>query len=135
MGAKVSPDLQYDHSDWEHNAELNRLELETSSPLYEKLCAAANGECTFPGMVTLSENLVYDEAAKLGEEYEVDTIRTVRVKPLPGGIHYEYVQPPCVDQAFFNGGVKVVKGQIWGDLQVTDSMCADPRRQVATGEI
>jgi hypothetical protein len=132
LGGKANPELQRDIEAWESDPEVVRLKLKaTNSPLYKELCADQQGQgCTFPGKVVISENLVYDESAKLGAEYGVDTIRTVLVQDGANSIFYEYVRPPCVEHAFFQNGNKVEKGL---EL-VGESMCADPRRDAAAGK-
>lgn len=134
-GGFVNPEMQQDHGSWEDNLTLLRLELAPDSPLYAKLCAAQNGVCTWPAKVVLDENLLYDSnTAKGGEEYLVDTIRTLRIT-LPTSqkyIHYEYIRQPCVDQFFLGSNAKkVIRGNISNEV-VAQSVCADPRRAIAT---
>jgi hypothetical protein len=94
LGSKPIPLMHEDKNDWYENPDFKRLQVLPSSPLYNKLCAAdANGVCTSPSHVVLAENLIYDAAAQLGDEYQVDTIRTVALyvgssKP----IYYEYIR-------------------------------------------
>ena len=130
LGSRSSPELQHDETDWENNGK--RLDLSPGSPLYNNLCAPnASGGCEFPIKVVLDENLFYDASARTLAEYEVDTIRTVRVVSGSVPIFYEYVRPPCVHQNFFNNGQKIIAGHIGSDLVVNDSMCADPRYYLA----
>ena len=80
LGSKPIPEMQKDKDDWQVDPDLLRLRVLPSSPLYAKLCAPdANGDCTLPSKVVLDDNLVYDAAAMLGDEYAVDTIRTVEL--------------------------------------------------------
>jgi len=79
---------------------------------YAKLCAAdGNGQCSLPTKVVIEENLIYDQIQRTGAEYEVDTIRTVELKiGLDKPVYYEYIRPPCVELAFYEGGKKQSKG-------------------------
>eukprot|EP00586_Coscinodiscus_wailesii_P011040 CAMPEP_0172493050 /NCGR_PEP_ID=MMETSP1066-20121228/24373_1 /TAXON_ID=671091 /ORGANISM="Coscinodiscus wailesii, Strain CCMP2513" /LENGTH=895 /DNA_ID=CAMNT_0013263005 /DNA_START=387 /DNA_END=3071 /DNA_ORIENTATION=+ len=134
LGGKNNPELQKDFFRWEGNDNLLRLELQTSSPLYEKLCAAKNGVCTFPGKVVLDENLLYEShKEKGGEEYNVDTIRSIRIPFGSKFIHYEYVRPACVEQAFLGSQAKrVIRGNVGSNFIMQESVCADPKRDIAT---
>jgi hypothetical protein len=133
LGGTGNPMYQFDPSDWSINPDLKRIELEPSSPLYSKLCSSSLGQCTFPSTVKIDENLVYDEAAMAGEEYAVDTLRTVMLKNgLSSPIFYEYVRQPCVELAFFENPKKVIKGQIRMNYVQKPSMCGNPHLEVAT---
>ena len=124
LGSQSDPEQQHD------GANAQRPELNPDSPLYAVLCApnAANGECTYPAKVVLEENLIYDPAdAHRFVEHGVDTIRSVCVTSGSVPVYYEYIRPPCVHQNFFNGGRKVIAGDISNNLIVNDSMCADAR--------
>ena len=116
------------------NDGIKRLKLEPSSPLYVKLCGAGvDGFCTFPGKIVFDKNLVYDKAAQSGIEYKIDTIRTVRLQIGSNRIHYEYLRPACVDQVFLGSNAKkVIRKDIGSDKKVASSVCADPKRQIAT---
>lgn len=70
---------------------ITRVELSSSSQLYQLLM---NGGMT----VTLEDDLVC-----AGIECSVETMRVVKV----GSIYYEYVQPPCVQLAFYNDGKQI----------------------------
>ena len=134
LGGDGNPRFQHDPSDWSTNPDTRRIELGPLSPLYSKLCAPlSDNSCTFPTTVNLNTNLVYDEAAILGDEYAVDTLRTVVIKNgLSRPVYYEYVRQPCVELAFFEGGKKVIKGQIRHNYIQKPSMCGNPRLEVAT---
>ena len=110
------------------------MELSLDSELYAALCAApsAGGNCTFPGKVVLDSNLGCNHA---DGECAVDTVRTVRVQSLPNPIYYEYVRPPCVEQAFFNDAKRVKDWTMRRQRQNIDRniMCADGRRDVGAG--
>ncbi len=126
----------HDQDEWvTKNSDFVQLELEPTSPLYSMLCGAdANGDCTLPSKVVLEENLVYDEAAKNGVEYAVDTIRSLRFKVGSTWIYYEYLRPPCVEHSYYRNGKRVTKGQIKksaGSVE-EENMCADPLLEAAT---
>lgn len=111
-----------------------QMVLLPSSPLFTRLCSQdINGDCTFPANVVLEDNLFYDEAAKLGLEYKVDTLRTVKLKTgTSHAIYYEYIRQPCVEHSFYNDAKKVIQGDIHGDAVQDNVMCADPTLPVAT---
>lgn len=145
IGSSVAPELHSEPESWETNPELIRLEVGGSSPLFAALCAAdSNGACSFPSKVVLDENLVYDDTARDGAEWKVDSIRSVRLQSgLSHPIHYEYVRQPCVEHAFYSDGIKVAKGPVQlrtkvnkpPAAQIVGSMCADPRLPSATVRI
>jgi uncharacterized protein (DUF1800 family)/uncharacterized protein (DUF1501 family) len=134
LGGKINPEMQQDGKNWEDDDNLLRLELQASSPLYEKLCAPNNGVCTFPGKVVLDENLLYEShKEKGGEEYNVETIRTLRIAFGSKFVHYEYIRPACVEQAFLGSQAKrVIRGNIGSNFVIQESVCADPKRDIAT---
>ena len=113
LGAKSNPELQLDRNEWDGNDYVLRLTLDSSSPLFEKLCAADDGECTFPGKIVLDTALDYSSgSAQTGDEFDVDTARVVRMEIGDNIIHYEYLRQPCVDQAFIGSdhSKKVIRG-------------------------
>lgn len=134
LGGMGRPTYQSDPADWSNNPDLKRIELNPLSPLYVKLCSRSEqGECTFPSIVKLDENLVYDEAAMLGQEYAVDTLRTIMLKSgLSRPVFYEYIRQPCVELAFFDNAKKVIKGQVLQNYVQKPSMCGNPKLEVAT---
>ena len=80
LGSKPNPEFQHDSEAFVENPDYLRLRVLPSSPLYAKLCAPdTNGDCTLPSKVVLDENLAYDAAAMLGDEYAVDTMRTIEL--------------------------------------------------------
>jgi hypothetical protein len=86
-----------------------RLELNSTSQLYEKLYNAGN----YHVYVELDTDLDC-----LGVECIVDTIRVVKV----GSYFYEYVQQPCVQQSFYNDGKQIMVR----DNYRMGTMCANP---------
>ena len=133
LDARGLPELLEDPELWATNPDFNRLEIESSSPLYAKLCEAdSNGDCTLPAKVVLNDNLVYDEMTKTGAEYAVDTIRTVRMKVGSTSIWYEYIRQPCVEHSFYRDAKRVIQGEIKSDFIEESSMCANPLLEAAT---
>ena len=146
LGSSNTPELMfeptYEWDDWSSQPYLERLEVSTVSPLFQVLCGAdGNGQCTYPGKVVLQQNLDYSDVnLRNGLEYTSESLRTVRVRSGRSSIYYEYVRQPCVELSFFRGGIKVqhepkyVQGTINPRVYtVENSLCADPRRDVATG--
>lgn len=113
LGSSRTPISLSDPEDWENDPYLVNLSLTESSGLFEKLCARdSSGACNFKADVLLDEDLDCFE-----DECMLDTVRTLSIN----GIFYEYVQPPCVHLAFFDGGRSAVH-------QTYDTLvCADPR--------
>ena len=106
--------MHEDEDVWSENPDYYHLELSSTSPLYAKLCDAdsSTGECTLPSKVVLDANLVYDDAAKTGAEYGVDTIRTLKMQVGTKTIWYEYIRVPCVEHAYYRDAKRVIKGKI-----------------------
>ncbi|KAL7539583.1 hypothetical protein ACHAXR_009408 [Thalassiosira sp. AJA248-18] len=134
LGSSGIPELIEDITWWSNNPDFYHLELESSSPLYSKLCEVdGSGACSLPAKVELDTNLVYDATAKMGSEYAVDTIRSVKMKIDNNSyIWYEYVRPPCVEHGFYRDGKRVTKDQIKDDGVQNSSMCANPLLEAAT---
>ena len=83
-------------------------------PLKSSLCnAGSDGKCQFANKVVLTSKL-----ACTGHECRADTLRVVEVAE---GIHYEYVRPACVEQAFYSNPKKVIF-----KTRSSDSSCANP---------
>jgi len=123
LGSRSSPELQKEGS-ITTNAPLSLVLDSTSSPLYTQLCQAdSQGVCTFPGYVTLGQNLDYSAVASTLPEYaNVESFRIVQVQSSPIPIYYEYVRPPCVETHFFNNGKKAIAGI----NKKADAICANP---------
>ena len=120
LGRSSAPRYQYDNSEWDGNEQVKKFVLEEDSNLYAKLCNSVDGVCTFPSVVTVTENIV---CTKL--ECEVDTVRVIQVKP---DIFYEYVRRPCVHLAFIDNAKTVFAGSSGYGA----SMCANPSLPIAT---
>mmetsp|Transcript_598 Transcript_598/g.1174 ORF Transcript_598/g.1174 Transcript_598/m.1174 type:complete len:1161 (+) Transcript_598:1495-4977(+) len=133
LGAVGTPELQEDPEWWAINPDFLHLEIESTSPLYAKLCEVdTNGDCTLPAKVRLDTTLVYDDTAKTGAEYAVDTIRTVQMKVGSVAIWYEYIRQPCVEHSFYRDAKRVTKGQIKNQFIQESNMCANPVLEAAT---
>ena len=87
-----------------------------TSQLYAALCARSQvtGLCTFPHDVTLPTTLPCDGDVECG----ADTLRAVKMIDGSQTVFYSFVEPPCVDLQFFEGG----RGKRQADVQ----RCADP---------
>lgn len=140
LGSRNRPELQEEPYTWQDEPLIKRLTLSESSPLYAKLCASetSGGPCTFPGKVVLDEDLEYTDDSH--SELRVNSIRSVKVQGGEIPIYYEYVRQPCVEQTFYHNAKKVedyTRGRRWNTNQYTaqSSMCADPRRDVASGKV
>lgn len=134
LGSDPTPMMLSSDVALESDPDRPQMELLPSSPLFARLCSQdSSGDCTFPAKVVLDDNLLYDEAAKFGIEYKVDTLRTVGMKVgMSQPIYYEYIRQPCVEHSFYSDAKKVIRGQITGDAVQENVMCADPTLPVAT---
>ena len=114
-GGNPRPTLMTDRSEFadeERYPQLLRLEPNpSSSGLYEALAPDANGKFA---MTVVLEN----DIDCYGTECELDTVRTVKI----GSVYYEFVEQPCVQLAFYEGG-KQVNYRENADF---GSMCANP---------
>eukprot|EP00957_Ditylum_brightwellii_P112215 8555377-Ditylum_brightwellii.AAC.1 len=124
-GKNPLPELQHDVPGLELNPDLPRLEIDSTSQLYQQLCAPdSNGTCTYPVKVILSSNL--EIIGRLNYE-ELDTLQTVIVQSGSKRIFYEYLHPPCVDQLYFNNVKKVFTGKMFSSVKtMQQALCADP---------
>ena len=120
LAGSSSPELQNDPASWEGNSEAIRVNLPSNSHLYDALCNYQDdtSSCSFPSVVTIDTDLTC-----IGIECDVDTVRVVEVI---AGIFYEYISLPCVQQAFYNGAVKLTSKSL------EDSFCSDTRNEVAS---
>jgi uncharacterized protein (DUF1800 family) len=94
-----------------------QLFLNPSSALYKILCAQNNGMCTYPILVVLEENLPCD-----GIECQLDKVQVLNI----GGLFYEYVRVPCVEQSFYQHPQRIAN---WN--QEFEPMCASPNLPTA----
>lgn len=115
------PELAADDSNFANDSTLKKFVLDSSSQLKAELdCVAdGSGNCQYKNSVTLVGSLTCTAA-----ECDADTLRVVEVSP---GIHYEYVRPPCVEQAFYGNAKKVINKH-----SSNDASCANPRLPYAS---
>lgn len=123
LGASHMPELMEDHSWFKNDPSLKKFVLGSTSALAATLCNAVNGTCNFANTVTLEQNL----ECTGDQECAADTLRVVQVGEGAGAVHYEYVRPACVEQAFYANAKKV----IYHD-RYQDSSCANPRLPYAS---
>lgn len=106
---------------WADSSNQVRFEADPSGQLYQALCDPdTNGDCRFPAVVNLEENL---QCAGDECNTEMDSIRNVKVFD---EVFYEYIQPACVYQPFYANPRKV-KSRYSNSF-----MCADPLTEVAS---
>lgn len=130
------PELQVDPESWGNpnflgSGTADRMSADPNGQLYMKLCQSEQGVCQYPVMVELDIDLDC-----MGSECNIETIRTIEVET---GVFYEYIRTPCVEKAFFEGGLKVVPydylmGPLWAGTAEEESgfiMCANPYLAVA----
>jgi uncharacterized protein (DUF1501 family)/uncharacterized protein (DUF1800 family) len=100
LGSSSLPQLMDDPAQLATDPTTKRLVLEQDSALRAILCNAGyNGTCQYSSIVTVTSNL-----ACKGMECVLDIVRIVQIT---NNTFYEYVPPPCVQQSFFSGAVKV----------------------------
>ena len=125
LGYNPQPELQEaDPDNWLTSSSTVRFEADPSGGLHSALCGAASSgisaACTYPPVVELTKNL-----GCRGKECYASTLRVVKVN----NVMYEYVQRPCVHQAFLENPQKIKKKTT--PKKGTQYMCADPRTAVA----
>ncbi len=103
LGKDKESKSQYPHRDVDGNIVVHVLD--PLSELSMALCKIDNGECTFPAIVQLEQNVNC-----LGVECLVDIVQVVQVHD----VYYEYVKPPCINFVFFNTGKTVMNSEIKG---------------------
>lgn len=109
-------------ADWEGNEKIKRLVLrEDGSELHDALCAESGGNCTYPPIVILENDLSCNE--ENDPECRLDMMRVVQVS---SGVFYEYLRPPCVQLAYYDNAVQV------NGRGTRNQMCANPVLPVAT---
>jgi hypothetical protein len=119
LGSSPLPELISDPSEFVSLDSIERVVLKPSSALKSKLCNFNNGKCNYKNKVVLDSNLSCD-----GIECDLEAIRVVQVG---ASAFYEYVRLPCVNQVFYNGGVKISPRYRWDPV-----MCANPELPDAT---
>lgn len=82
---------------------IDTLELNTSSDLFNHLCQDGVGNCNFAPVVTLD----FDLSCSDGDpECDVDSLRLIKVQRNPD-VHYEYIRQACVEKTFFENSVTI----------------------------
>jgi Protein of unknown function (DUF1800) len=122
LGSSSTPELMVDPKEWASDAKAKRVKLQANglNSLFGKLCGSEDPSlCSFKSIVTLDTNLSCNAV-----ECSLDTVRVVEVG---NGVFYEYIQLPCVYQAFFNEARMIVRRK-----ERLDVSCADPRTIVAS---
>jgi hypothetical protein len=123
LGADPMPELMVDHPDLRYGNLYNvkRMVLDPTGDLF---AALNDGSGTFSPLIELSSHLSCTSGTA---ECIVDTVRVVQVQSNPD-VFYEYVPPPCVHQAFYEGGKQIARRyRDWEGV-----MCADPRLAAAS---
>ena len=123
LGGSKMPHWQTNDPTLDDSAVANMVDLTgTASSLYTTLCADVGGECTYPPIIELAENLPCDGSVAIDGGVDdfcnLSTLRTVKVDD----VYYEYLRPPCVQFPFF-GSAKMV----WKEPQKLFEMCGNPR--------
>ena len=119
LGSSPLPELMSDPAEFATDESIQRVVLSQSSALRAKLCGAGqNGGCLYKNTVVLDASINCS-----GVECDLDTVRVVQVAE---SAFYEYVQLPCVDQAFYNKGVKISPRYRGNNV-----MCGNPKVAVA----
>ena len=114
LGSSHMPELMEDDPKFITDLSVKKFTLASNSTLKSKLCNAdSNGNCQWKNTVTLEQNLDCT-----GQECAADTVRVVQVS---SAIHYEYVRPACVEQAFYGNAKKVIYRH-----RNSASSCANP---------
>lgn len=122
LGSSSLPELMgSDWADFASDPSIRKFVLSSDSALREELCNEdANGICQFTTSVILSTSL----SCSTDDECKVDTVRVVQVT---NNIFYEYMRPACVENVFFNSGIKLSQRYKW-----MRSTCGNPLLPVAS---
>jgi Protein of unknown function (DUF1800) len=119
---KRVPEIHIDPSDWATDPLAKRLRVVGSGgiSLFSKLCGSQTvADCTRQTKIVFDEDVPCN-----GIECSLDTVRVVEISD---GIYYEYVQRPCVYEAFFQNPKMIVPMASWWAV-----VCADPRLSAAS---
>jgi hypothetical protein len=119
LGSSSLPQLMDDPSQLATDSTTKRVVLENGSALRAILCNPdTSGNCRYSNILTLSSNL-----ACTGIECAVDTVRVVQIT---NNTFFEYVPPPCVQQSFFSGAIKVATTNRYDKV-----ICENPKLPLA----
>ena len=96
-----------------------RFEPVANGPLFNALCGprAADGSCTFPSEVVLSDVLPCS-----AHECQVESVVTVTIRHQGVTGYFTYVRKPCVDLTFFQSGQLLQYGNSY--------QCGDPKMAI-----
>lgn len=123
LGADAMPELMVDHPNLRYG-ELYNIKRMVLDPAGDLFAALNDGSGTFNPIVELTSHLACTAGTA---ECVVDTVRVVQVQSSPD-VFYEFVPPPCVHQAFYEGG-KQISRRLRREEGI---MCADPRLAAAS---
>jgi hypothetical protein len=121
LGSDARPELVTDPKEW-IGASPEHLSLDASSELSLVLCNGDVMTCTPKAKVQLDSDLSCS-----GLECSLEDLRTFEVGA-GSGIFFEYVQPPCVNYAFYENAKSIRRQK--GELYL--AMCADPTTEAAS---
>lgn len=130
LGADPLPEGMVDHPDLRYGDiyDIKRMVLDPAGDLF---AALNDGSGNFRPIVELTSHLNCTAGTA---ECVVDTVRVVQVQsndpddPNVSDVFYEYVPPPCVHQAFYEGAKQIARRyRDWEGI-----MCADPRLAAAS---
>ena len=123
LGADPMPELMVDHPNLRYG-ELYNIKRMVLDPTGDLFAALNDGSGNFSPIVELTSHLSCTSGTA---ECVVDTVRVVQVQSNPD-VFYEYVPPPCVHQAFYEGGKQIARRyRDWEGV-----MCADPKLAAAS---
>jgi Protein of unknown function (DUF1800) len=118
LGSTSHPELVRIPKKWATDPKAKRVKLQPNgvNSLFGKLCGSLEPtSCNFKAKVVLESDVVCSDTI----ECSVDTLQVVEIIP---GIFYEYVNTPCVYQAFYGDSKAILRRNSW-----TEIVCADPR--------
>eukprot|EP00934_Nitzschia_sp_Nitz4_P009264 Nitzschia sp. Nitz4//scaffold316_size20630//7257//13186//NITZ4_008656-RA/size20630-snap-gene-0.2-mRNA-1//1//CDS//3329547514//9254//frame0 len=93
LGSSSEPRLRSKVYTWKY-ADPKRISLEATSELAKALCGGSTTSCNPAATTTLNA-----EVKCVGIECLIDEPQTFEAAP---GVWFEYIRPPCVNQAFFD---------------------------------
>jgi len=119
LGSSSLPELMDNPAQLSSDPTAKRVILDNTSALRALLCNVdSNGNCRYSSVASVLSNIPC-----VGIECYVDTMRVVQIT---NSSFYEYVQPPCVQQSFFSGAVKVATTSRYDKV-----ICENPKLPLA----
>jgi Protein of unknown function (DUF1800) len=118
LGSTSHPELVRIPKKWATDPKAKRVKLQPNgvNSLFGILCGSLEPtSCNFKAKVVLESDIICSDNI----ECSVDTLQVVEIIP---GIFYEYVNTPCVYQAFYGDSKAILRRNSW-----TEIVCADPR--------